>query len=229
MSSVADVSVVRPVAINRGAVDVNFKSLVDLLNDDSGSVSGASKAAALTEIRKTWLSLGSASQATREYVDRGLSSSSFVVKSNALYNSINESLSPRSGDEVQKSSERFQARLKAFDQLSDEDKVMFASAGSSTPEDWRANTEAQIKMHKQIEAARESGELGIDGKPTGKASAALSMLIETSEQFQKMDKSDKDAVKVWTQSFNDRFDTADRRSAVRVDLSEDAKAYLARQ
>ncbi|MBU1271127.1 MAG: hypothetical protein KJ728_03090 [Alphaproteobacteria bacterium] len=226
MSTITSMTAAASVAPPRGSVDATFKSLVDLLNDDSGAVSGAAKATALTEIRKTWLSLGSASQATREYVDRGLSSSSFVVKSNALYNSINQNLSPQSGDGVRKSSENFQARMNAFDQLSDEEKIMFASAGSSTPEDWRATTEAQIKMHKQIEAARESGELGLDGKPTGKASAALSLLIEASDNFDKLDKTDKAALNAWTRSVNEM---SDRPSAVRIDLSDDAKAYLNRK
>ncbi|MDQ1154433.1 hypothetical protein [Brevundimonas sp. SORGH_AS_0993] len=216
-------------ATERGDVDPKFKAIIDTLNDESGAVSVADKAAALAEYRKTSKNLFTANQATKDYATKGISSSSFLSQSTSLRHEVFEMSYSSSVDDARPSSERLQALLNAFDRLSEDEKIMFASAGSSTPEVWRAKTEAMMKMQKGLEDARASGELGFDGKPTGKASAALQLLLEAADSFDKVNQGDPEAVKAWAERFNDQMSAADRSSAYRIDLSDEAKAYMNRQ
>lgn len=225
MTSISSVTAVTPSSVDKGTVDPKIKAVLDELNDDSGAVSSRRKASISDDIGQGRIDIRSSNKATQEYFQAGLSSSSFRKRGNELSMQLHSQLSARA-DQPHRSSDTFKLILDFFKGLSEDDKIAFASQKGQTPEDFQPTIEAQIEMHKRLEAARESGELGPDGKPTGKASAALSLLIEASDNLHKLDKTDKAALNAWTRSFNEM---SDRPSAVRIDLSDDAKAYLNRK
>lgn len=224
MTLISSMTTVSTAAASKGAVDPSIKAVVDELHDDSGAVSARRKAEIMNEFYSKRIDMSSSSKATQEYKN-SLGSSSFYKRGSELSMNINSQIAALV-DVPHKSSDTFTLQLDFFKSLSEDDKVAFAARKGETPEDWQATMEARLKLANRIEAAQAGGELGLDGSPTGKASAALSLLIEMSDAFDKMEKTDKAAVNAWTRSVNETFD---RPSAVRVDLSDEAKAYLNRQ
>lgn len=224
MTSISSVTAAAQTSASKGTVDPSIKAVLDELNDDSGAVSARRKAAIMEDLNSGRIDMRSSSKATQEY-KRSLGSSSFYQRGSELSMEIHSKIEALV-NVPHKSSDTFTLQLDFFKSLSEDDKVAFAARKGETPENWQATMEARLKLADRIEAAQASGELGLDGKPTGKASAALSLLIEASDNFDKLDKTDKAALNAWTRSMNEM---SDRPTAVRIDLSDDAKAYLNRK
>ena len=227
MTLISSTTVASQALASQGTVDPSLKAIIDELNDDTGAVSAGRKAAIVDHISQRRIDLRSSSKATQEYFNAGVASSSFYQRGNALSAQLHAQMSARV-DQNYRSSDTFKLHLDFFKNLSEEDKLAFATLKGQTPEDWQATIEARLKLASRIEAAQASGELGLDGQPTAKASAALSLLIEASDNFDKLDKTDKAALNSWTQRFNDQMSAADRSTAFRIDLTDDAKAFMAR-
>lgn len=225
MTSISKATVETQASATKGAVDPSLKAIIDELNDNTGAISASRKASIIDDISQRRIDLRSSNKATQEYFNSGFASSSFYQRGSALGAQLHAQMSARV-DQSYKSSDTFKLQLDFFKGLSDDDKLAFSTLKGQTPEDWQATMEARLKLADRIEAAQASGELGLDGKPTGRASAALSLLIEASDNFDKLDKTDKAALNSWTRSVNEM---SDRPSAVRIDLSDDAKAYLNRK
>lgn len=224
MTLISSVTVGPQASADKGTVDPGLKAIIDELNDDSGAVSSRRKAAIMDDIQQRRYDIPSSNKATQDYFTAGFTASSFQKRGNELSMQLHSQLSARVS-QSHSSSDTFELQLGFYKALSEDDKIAFAAYKGQSPEDWQATMEARLKLADRIEAAQASGELGLDGHPTGKASAALSMLIEISDAFHKMNMADKAAVNAWTRSVNETFG---RPPAVRVDLSDEAKAYLNR-
>jgi hypothetical protein len=233
MTTISSSTPIAPKAVpvsGGGAVDETVKGWVDALNDDTGAVSSTEKANALASIQKSWSTLSGANEATKSYVNAGLSSSSFLSKANILGNAMSAQIGEFTNSAKAtgpKSSAVFQKMLDGFDKLSAGDKIAFAASTGVNPDDWRATTQARLKLANLFETAQSAGELGADGKATGKATAALKALIAMSDQFDRLDKTDTAAVNAWTHQVGALLDGPGHAPAVRIDLSDEAKAYLA--
>lgn len=227
MTTITSATTVAPTWGDNGKVDPAVKSMLDTMNDETGTVTAEEKAAAYQSFTKLgWNFKAKYNAATLDYMrSNSFTSGSFVKRGSELRAQIHQMSKSLPEDSAHGYSNRLKLQISHFKSMSNDDKLTYTMGYSDTPGDWLARVEAQLKMVERIEAARESGELSFEGRPTGKGSAALTALIELSDQFDKLDKVDRNATKAWVAKANALFD--DRPAAVKIDLSEDAKALMA--